>query len=39
MADMAEVDRLLIAQAQLESLQILTADGQFAAYEVDLLSP
>ena len=32
-------DRLLIAQAQLENLQILTADGQFAAYEVDLLSP
>ena len=32
-------DRLLIAQAQLENLQILTADSQFGAYEVDLLSP
>jgi PIN domain nuclease of toxin-antitoxin system len=30
-------DRLLIAQAQLEDLRILTADSQFAAYEVDLL--
>jgi PIN domain nuclease of toxin-antitoxin system len=30
-------DRLLIAQAQLEGLRILTADGQFEAYEVDLL--
>lgn len=30
-------DRLLIAQAQLEKLKILTADGQFKAYEVDLL--
>ncbi len=30
-------DRLLIAQAQLESLKILTADGQFEAYEVELL--
>jgi PIN domain nuclease of toxin-antitoxin system len=30
-------DRLLIAQAQLEGLKILTADSQFAAYEVDLL--
>ncbi|HWM95144.1 MAG TPA: type II toxin-antitoxin system VapC family toxin [Thermoanaerobaculia bacterium] len=32
-------DRLLIAQAQLENLQILTADGQFEAYKVKLLSP
>ena len=32
-------DRLLIAQAQLENLHILTADGQFEAYEVALLSP
>jgi len=32
-------DRLLIAQAQLENLHILTADGQFRAYEVKLLSP
>ena len=30
-------DRLLIAQAQLENLKILTVDGQFEAYEVDLL--
>jgi PIN domain nuclease of toxin-antitoxin system len=30
-------DRLLIAQAQLEKLPILTADRQFEAYEVDLL--
>jgi PIN domain nuclease of toxin-antitoxin system len=30
-------DRLLIAQAQLEKLKILTADRQFKAYEVDLL--
>jgi PIN domain nuclease of toxin-antitoxin system len=30
-------DRLLIAQAQLESLKILTVDSQFEAYEVDLL--
>ena len=32
-------DRMLIAQAQLENLHILTADGQFEAYEVALLSP
>ena len=32
-------DRLLIAQAQLENLRILTADPQFEAYEVDLLLP
>lgn len=31
-------DRLLIAQAQLEQLRILTADRQFEAYEVDLLA-
>lgn len=30
-------DRLLIAQAQLESLNILTADRKFAAYEVEIL--
>ncbi len=30
-------DRLLVAQAQVESLPILTADRQFASYEVDLL--
>lgn len=30
-------DRLLIAQAQLESLELLTADPQLEAYEVSLL--
>lgn len=30
-------DRLLIAQAQIETLSILTADGQFEAYEVEIL--
>lgn len=30
-------DRLLIAQAQLENLELLTVDGQFEAYEVRLL--
>jgi PIN domain nuclease of toxin-antitoxin system len=30
-------DRVLIAQAQLEKVPILTADRQFEAYEVDLL--
>ena len=30
-------DRLLIAQAQLENLRILTSDPQFKAYEVSLL--
>lgn len=30
-------DRLLIAQAQLENLRILTSDPQFGAYEVSLL--
>lgn len=30
-------DRLLIAQAQLEGLHLLTADSRFAAYEVDLI--
>jgi PIN domain nuclease of toxin-antitoxin system len=30
-------DRLLIAQAQLENLKILTADRQFEAYEVERL--
>ncbi|MCZ6623329.1 MAG: type II toxin-antitoxin system VapC family toxin [Deltaproteobacteria bacterium] len=29
-------DRLLIAQAQLEKLSLLTADQQFAAYDVEL---
>lgn len=31
------VDRLIIAQAQLERLRILTADPQFGAYDVELL--
>ncbi|MBI4540984.1 MAG: type II toxin-antitoxin system VapC family toxin [Gemmatimonadetes bacterium] len=30
-------DRLLVAQAQLEGLPILTADDQFEAYHVELL--
>ena len=30
-------DRLLIAQARLEDLSILTADRQFADYEVEIL--
>ena len=30
-------DRMLIAQAQVERLPILTADSQLAAYDVDLL--
>lgn len=30
-------DRLLIAQAQVENLELLTADRQFEAYEVELL--
>jgi len=30
-------DRLLIAQAQLEEVPILTVDRQFAAYEVEVL--
>lgn len=30
-------DRLLIAQAQMENLRILTADPQFENYEVELL--
>lgn len=32
-------DRLIIAQAQIERLPILTADPQFEAYEVDVISP
>jgi len=31
------VDRILIAQAQVEALPILTADPQFAAYNVEVL--
>ena len=30
-------DRMLIAQAQLERLPILTADPRFSAYEVEVL--
>lgn len=30
-------DRLLVAQAQLERLPVLTADRQFAAYDVEVL--
>ncbi len=32
-------DRLLVAQAQLEGMWLLTADPQLAAYEVKLLRP
>ncbi len=32
-------DRMLVAQAQIERLPILTADRQLAAYDVELLSP
>ena len=32
-------DRMLVAQAQLEGLPILTADRALAAYEVDVLDP
>lgn len=32
-------DRLLIAHAQLEGLQVLTADPAFSRYEVPVLSP
>ena len=32
-------DRLLVAQAQVESLPILTADSQIAAYDVTVLEP
>jgi PIN domain nuclease of toxin-antitoxin system len=30
-------DRMLIAQAQIEDLRILTADGAFAAYGIKLI--
>jgi PIN domain nuclease of toxin-antitoxin system len=32
-------DRLLIAQAQLEGLVVMTSDGHFSRYEVDVISP
>ena len=32
-------DRLLIAQAQIEDLTIMTADPQFDAYDVQLIAP
>jgi PIN domain nuclease of toxin-antitoxin system len=31
-------DRMLLAQAELEQLRIVTADGQFDAYGIDLLA-
>ncbi len=31
------LDRMLIAQAQMESLILITVDSAFAPYEVDLL--
>lgn len=31
-------DRLLIAQAQIDGLPILTADSQFAAYDVEVIA-
>jgi PIN domain nuclease of toxin-antitoxin system len=33
----APFDRLLIAQAQLEKLRILTADAQFSKYRVEVV--
>ena len=30
-------DRLLIAQSQLEKLPLLSADGRFSAYDVELV--
>lgn len=32
-------DRLLIAQAQIEGLPILTADPLFAAYDIEVIAP
>lgn len=32
-------DRLLIAQAQLEALVIMTSDAHFSAYEVEVIEP
>jgi PIN domain nuclease of toxin-antitoxin system len=32
-------DRLIIAQAQIERLPILTADPQFESYDVDVMNP
>ena len=32
-------DRLIIAQAQIERLRIVTADPQFEAYDVDVIAP
>jgi PIN domain nuclease of toxin-antitoxin system len=32
-------DRILVAQAQLEGLRIMTADGRFSAYDVEILDP
>jgi PIN domain nuclease of toxin-antitoxin system len=32
-------DRMLIAQAQLEGLVVMTSDAQFSAYEIDVVGP
>lgn len=32
-------DRMLVAQAQVERLPIMTADGRFARYDIEVLSP
>lgn len=32
-------DRLLIAQAQLEGLSIMTSDPHFSSYEIDVIGP
>lgn len=32
-------DRLLIAQAQIEKIPIVTADRSFAAYDIEVISP
>jgi len=32
-------DRLIVAQAQLEALPVLTADAQLRAYDIETLSP
>jgi PIN domain nuclease of toxin-antitoxin system len=32
-------DRLLIAQAQLEGLVVMTSDPHFSSYEVDVIGP
>jgi PIN domain nuclease of toxin-antitoxin system len=32
-------DRLIIAQAQIERLRVVTADPRFASYDVDVITP